>query len=169
MSIRSRLPVQNISTDEFRHFFLSHLHRIYCAKSELTDKLPLLGEQTFYRDLQQAIEETVQSIFKQLKRLEEIYQKMHSRYHPDGCIGVIGVLKEAFQSVGAAGDSPALNDLSLIFYMQHIESIEMASFKVMMMIADKLELPDVKQLLLECYDEAREDKILFKAIMSRYL
>jgi ferritin-like metal-binding protein YciE len=53
--------------------------------------------------------------------------------------------------------------------MQNIESIETASFKVMMRVAERLERPDVAQLLRECYDEAREDKALFLAITENYL
>jgi hypothetical protein len=40
---------------------------------------------------------------------------------------------------------------------------------MMMLVADQLEAKKVGQLLLECYDEAREDKILFREITANYL
>jgi len=82
---------------------------------------------------------------------------------------LVGVLDEAFQSIGSPDDSAAIRDLSILFYMQNIESIEIASFKSMMLVADKLGNPKITQLLLECYDEAREDKILFSEIARAYL
>ena len=94
---------------------------------------------------------------------------MDAFYQPESCVGLIGILDEAFQAIGLPEDSPAIRDLSVLFYMQNIESIETASFKTMLLVAHKLNQPEVEQLILECYDEAREDKVLFKEIMQKYL
>jgi len=101
--------------------------------------------------------------------MKEIYILLDAWYQPESCIGLIGILDEAFQSIGNPSESHSLRDLSILFYMQNIESIESASFKVMIHVADKLAQPEVVQLLLECYDEAREDKILLKQITENYL
>ena len=39
----------------------------------------------------------------------------------------------------------------------------------MMAIAGKMDEREIVQLLLESYDEAREDNLLFKEIMENYL
>src|ERR1700761_7565053 len=164
-----RTPPKKLSQGELRHFFISHLHRIYCAKSQLIEKLPEIGKRSHYVDLQQAINETVEIVQHQIARMKEIYRKIDAFYQPESCIGLVGMLDEAFQSIGDPQDSAALRDLSILFYMQNIESIEMASFKTMIYVAGKLEQPDIAQLLLECYDEAREDKALLKEITANYL
>lgn len=169
MERETRKPSKELSQLELRHFFISHLNRIYCAKSQLTDKLPELARRSHFLDLQQAIEETVEAVKNQIVRMKAIYIKLDAFYHPESCVGLVGVLDEAFQSIGSPDDSPELRDLSVLFYMQNIESIESASFKTMMFVADKLDEPEIAQLLLECYDEAREDKILFKEITQNYL
>jgi ferritin-like metal-binding protein YciE len=164
-----RIPQKELSQSEFLHFFISHLHRIYCAKSQLAEKLPELGKRSYFLDLQQAIGETVEIVQLQIQRMREIYVKLDSFYQSESCIGLVGILDEAFQSIGTPGESASVRDLSVLFYMQHIESIEMASFKVLLMVADKLAETEIVQLLQECYDEAREDKALFKEIIKNYI
>ncbi|MGN6640504.1 MAG: DUF892 family protein [Mucilaginibacter sp.] len=169
IKIIPRIPPNNLNPAELKRFFISHLNRIYCAKSQLVDKLPLIGQRSHFRDLQQAINETVEVVRTQIERLKDIYVQLHTVYTPESCVGLVGFLDEAFQSIGPPLDSPPLRDLSILFYMQNIESIEIASFRIMIGVADKLEEPAVVQLLKECYDEARDDKALFKAIAEHYL
>ncbi|TSJ36335.1 DUF892 family protein [Mucilaginibacter corticis] len=169
MENQPRQPATALNQDDLRHFLLSHLHRIYCAKTQLVEKLPLLEKISHFLDLKQAIAETTEAVRMQIMRMKEIYIAMDAWYHPESCTGLLGLLDEAFQSTGVAGDSPALRDMSVLFYMYNIESIETASFKTMLLVADGLGLPEVSQLLLECYDDACEDKALFHEITAHYL
>ena len=169
MENHPRTPATELSPAQLRQFFISHLNRIYCAKSQLVDKLPELSDRSYFRDLQQAIQETIAALHLQIGRLKQIYIAIDAFYQPDSCIGLVGILDEAFQSIGVPGESHALRDLSILFYMQNIESVETASFKIMMLVADRLEQPSVAQLLAECYDEAMEDKVLFREITENYL
>ena len=164
-----RTPRTRIDQAELKHYFLSHLNRIFCAKNELVDKLPELANRSYFLDLRQAINETIEIVSLQIARMKTIYVTMDAFYQPESCVGLIGILDEAFQAIGLPEDSPAIRDLSVLFYMQNIESIEAASFKTMLLVAHKLNQPEVEQLILERYDEAREDKVLFKEIMQKYL
>ncbi|WCT14446.1 DUF892 family protein [Mucilaginibacter jinjuensis] len=164
-----RNPEHDLSSAELRHFFISHLNRIYCAKSQLVDRLPQLRDQSHFLDLRQAIEETIAEVQLQIRRMKEIYIRLDAFYQPESCIGLIGVLDEAFQSAGISNESPGLRDLSVLFYMQNIETIETASFKTMMKVADRMQNPEVLQLLLECFDEANEDTILYRQITENYI
>ncbi|RKR80440.1 ferritin-like metal-binding protein YciE [Mucilaginibacter gracilis] len=168
MENQLRSAPKDLTQEELKGFFISHLNRIYCAKSQLIDKLPALVKNSHFLDLKQAIEETIEVVGNQIRRMKEIYIRLDAHYESESCIGLVGILDEAFQSIGKPGDSTGVRDLSILFYMQNIESIEMASFKMMMLVAAQLEQPDIAQLLLECYDEAREDKILFKEITKNY-
>jgi len=62
-----------------------------------------------------------------------------------------------------------LRDLSILFYMQNIESVEMASFQVLKMVAVKLKNKQLTQLLTENFDEAKEDRALLLLITKKYL
>jgi ferritin-like metal-binding protein YciE len=56
---------------------------------------------------------------------------------------------------------PELRDLSVAFYMQNIESMEVASFQVLQMAAVKLKNKQIKQLTRENYDETKSDRTCF--------
>lgn len=169
MESELRIPVNELSQTELQHFFVSHLNRIYCAKSQLQDKLPELAGRSHFLDLRQAIGETLEIVSNQIARIKLIYIALDSFYLPERCAGLVGMLDEAFQSIGGVKESPALRDLSILFYLQNIESIEATSFKMMILVAEKLKKPAIVQLLLECFDEAHEDKILLKEITARYV
>jgi ferritin-like metal-binding protein YciE len=164
-----RRPLKELSRQELRQFFISHLNRIFCAKSQLADKLPELAGRSHFLDLRQAIGETVEIVADQIARIKQMYIALDAFYRPEGCAGLAGILDEAFQSIGVPGESPALRDLSILFYLQNMESIEMASFKMMIYVAAKLEEPGVEQMLLECFDEAKDDNVLLKEITANYL
>jgi len=169
MDSESRFPKNQLGREELLAFFISHLNRIYCAKSQLVDKLPGLSGEAHFLDLVQSIDETVDVVQLQIQRMKQIYILLDSIYHSESCNGLIGLLDEAFQSIGPQSNKPGLRDLSILFYMLNIESIEMASFKMLMLVSEKLDEPKVTQLLLECYDEAKEDRVLLRQIADHYI
>lgn len=165
----TRLPQEDITPQELTSFFITHLNRIYCAKSQLIDKLPQLARQAHFLDLKQAIDETVEVVENQLKRIREVFILLDAFYTYEACTGLIGLLDEAFQSIGPQAGKPAIRDFAILFYMQNIESIETVSFKMMLLTAERMNNPQVAQLVRECYDEANEDRILFKEITAKYI
>jgi ferritin-like metal-binding protein YciE len=160
---------KDLDSSELKQFFVSHLNRIYCAKSQLEDKLPIITGNAHSHDLRLAVSQTIDVVAVQIGRLEEIYARLGTSYTPESCLGLLGFLDEAFQSIGPPLDRPSLRDLSILFYMQNIESIEMVSFEVMMRVADKLNERSVVELLHECYVEARQDQALFSSMVGKYL
>jgi ferritin-like metal-binding protein YciE len=62
-----------------------------------------------------------------------------------------------------------LRDMSILFYLQNIESIEMASFQVLRIAAFKIKKPQIKQLLKENYNEAKETKTLLMLVSTKYV
>ena len=165
----NRLPKEAITPEDLTRFFISHLNRIYCAKNQLVEKLPQLGRMAHFLDLKQAIDETVEIVENQIKRMREIFILLDTFYTYESCVGLIGLLDEAFQSIGPQAGKPVMRDFSILFYMQNIESIETASFKMMLLTADRMNNPKVAQLVRECYDEGNEDRVLFKEITANYV
>jgi ferritin-like metal-binding protein YciE len=62
-----------------------------------------------------------------------------------------------------------LRDMSILFYLQNIESMEMASFQVLRIAAVKLKNKQIKQLLTENVDEAKESRTLLLLISAKYI
>jgi ferritin-like metal-binding protein YciE len=168
MNEEPRLPEQEMTDRDLLDFFINHLNRIFCAKNQLVEKLPQLRKSAHFRDLEQAIGETVEVVDMQIGRMKHIYILLDRVNHFEHCNGLIGLLDEAFQAIGAQSTTK-YRDLSILFYMQIIESMEVTSFRILMQVAGKLQRPDVEQLLQECYDEAKDDRALLKEISEHYI
>ena len=78
-------------------------------------------------------------------------------------------IEDAFEAINEQSGESELRDLSIIFYLQNIESVEMASFQILQMAAVKLKNKHVDQLLKENYNEAKADRTLLLLISSKYI
>jgi ferritin-like metal-binding protein YciE len=158
-----------LGPEKLKTYFLSHLNKIYCAKSLLASRLPEIGMQSHFIDLKHAIFETAQDVDNQIARMEEIFTLLDAETSSQSCVGIPGLLEEAFEAIHGQRGDPVLSDLSILFYMQNIESLEMASFQVLRIAAVKLKNKQIKQLLLENFDESKADRALFLLITAKYM
>ena len=158
-----------IQRDRIVSFFLMHLNLIYCAKSYLVKQLPEIEDLAEFRDLKFAIAETTDGVKKQITRMRKIFTLLDAEIALEQCKGMIGLVEETYAAVRQQNDDPWLRDMSILYYLQNIESIEMASFGVLNLVAAKLKDDKIKQLIRENYDEAKEDRALMTVITARYL
>lgn len=150
-------------------FFINHLNRIYFAKAHLVKWLPQLKDEVYFNDLQLAIRETVEDVEKQIARMEVIYELLDTKISKASINGLTGLIDDAFEAIREQEGEAELRDMSIIFYLQNIESVEMASFQVLQMAAVKLKSKQIKQLLKENYDEAKADRTLLLLIAAKYI
>src|ERR1700761_8474101 len=143
MKEEPRIPEFEMTERELFDFFISHLNRIFCAKNQLVAKLLQLRKSAHFRDLEQAIGETVEVVDMQIARMKQIYIMLDSVNQFEHCNGLVGLLDEAFQAIGVQSGNFKYRDLSILFYMQIIESVEVTSFRILMQVAGKLQHPDV--------------------------
>ncbi|WP_411273236.1 DUF892 family protein [Daejeonella sp.] len=159
----------NLGSGKLKTFFVDHLNRIYSAKLHLIERLPLLCHEAHFSDLQNAIAETVQNVEKQIVRMEMIYALLDEIVAPANVLGLTSLVDDAFEAIQQQDGDAELRDLSILFYLQNIESVEMASFQILQMAAIKLKNPQVVQLLKENYEEAKADRTLFLLISTKYI
>lgn len=150
-------------------FFTKHLNIIYSVKLHLLHRLPQLAKEVHFKDLYQAVQETITDIEKQMARMEVIFELLNSPVVPDTCQNKTNQIDDAFNSIKEYDTEPELQDLAILFYLQNIESMEMSSFQVLQMAAVKLKNPQVAQLIKENYNEAKADRTLILLIASKYL
>lgn len=158
-----------LGTEKLKTFFVKHLNRIYFAKAHLVSRLPQLHDEVYFKDLQHAIIETVEDVEKQMARMEVIYELLDAEISKGSIHGLTGLVDDAFEAIREQQGEAELRDMSIIFYLQNIESVEMASFQVLQMAAVKLKNRQIKQLLQENYDEAKEDRTLLLLIAAKYI
>jgi len=157
-----------LNPEKVKRFFADHLNRIYCAKSHLQKRLPEMRTFAHFTDLIHAITETLVDVEQQISRMDEIYDLLGTKPAAESCEGVLGLIEDAFNAIHHGDDDPQTRDLSILFYLQNIEAIEIASFKMLKLAAPKLERKEVKQLLKENFDAATEDLALLQVISARY-
>jgi ferritin-like metal-binding protein YciE len=161
--------MSNSATNVLLKFFSGHLDRIYCGKEHLVNSLPALADQAQFSDLKLAILELRDDVRKQMARMNEIYGLLQLKHTEAGCVGMIALLQEMFEGIDTHKGEKPYCDLSLMFYLQNIESIETTSFQMLRITAAKLEHEGVNQLLRESFDEAKEDRGLLLQISQKFM
>jgi ferritin-like metal-binding protein YciE len=159
----------NLEPEQYRGFFINHLNRIYIAKEHLVVMLPKLVEKAQFIDLKNAIIDTVEAVRRQIARMEMIYALLDAEISHCSINGIKGLVDDAFQAIQEQSEQTELRDLSIIFYLQNIESVEMASFQILQMAAVQLKNRQISQLLKENYQEAKADRTLLLYISSKYV
>lgn len=155
--------------EKVKSFFVKHLDRIYTAKKHLVTRLPELAGRAYYLELKKAIDETIIDVKEQIIRMQMIYTLLEAESSFTSVNGLSGLIDDAFEAIEQGDEDPELRDLSIIFYLQNIESVEMASFQILQMAAVKLENKQIGTLLKENYEQARADRALYLLISSRYI
>ena len=166
---KSAFAPMNLGPEKLKSFFISYLNKIYCAKTHLQERLPEIQEQSHFSDLKHAIGETLEDVSRQITRMEEIYTLLDEEPSTGNCSGLIGMVEDAYDAIHEQSADPELRDLSILFYMQNIESVEMASFQILQIAAVKFKNRHIKQLLLENFDEAKADRALLLFITTKYI
>ena len=150
-------------------FFTDNLDKIYCAKQHMVARFPEIASQAHFEDLNQAIMETVDDVKKQIIRMDEIYDRLGAQNKATGCTGLAAMIEEAFTAINEQKGDTALRDMAILFYLQNMESIEVASFQVLQMMAVKMKNAEILQLLKENLDEAKDDRMLLLLITAKYV
>lgn len=158
-----------VGPKKIRTYFINNLDKIYAAKKHLIKHLPEIADGAYFKDLRFAILETLEDVERQLARMDIIYALLDAEREKGNCGGLAGLVEDAFEDIRLHSQDPELRDLSIAFYMQNIESIEMASFQVLEMAAVKLKNKQIKQLIRENYDEAKADRSLLLLITAKYI
>jgi ferritin-like metal-binding protein YciE len=159
----------NLGPQKLKKFFITHLNRIYGAKLHLVKRLPEIAALAHFSDLQQAIAETTEEVEKQIARMREIYDLLGADVSIESHKGVMGLVEDAFIAVKKNGGDPELRDMSILFYMQNIESVEMTSFQVLQIAAVKLKNEQIIQLLEENFEAAKTDRSLLLLVSAKYI
>jgi ferritin-like metal-binding protein YciE len=166
---QSQRPEMKLHSADLRSYFIEHLNKIYCAKSHLVENFPAVLKLATFSDLKDAIESNIRDLLNQLARMREIYQIMHEKYEPGACQMFAGLIEDLFQGTQEKQRRPELRDMSIIYYLQNIESLEMASFHTLQMAAIKFKNNDISDLLQDNFNEAKTERALLRLITARYL
>lgn len=152
-----------------KEHFVHHLNRVYHGKRYLQKHLPGLLKMSSFKRLQQGIDEVWDDVNKQVTRIEEIYQIIEAQPDQESCVPIITVFKDAFEPQDYHTDNCLLNDIDIILYMQLLEHINITSYRMLKILAKSLGYTEAEQLIMESFDESKDDDKLFVMIADEYM
>ena len=158
----------NLQPGDLREYFINHLNKIYCAKNHLVHNFPAILDLATFADLKEAIEENINDLRNQIARMREIYEIMNEKYEPQSCQMFAGLIDDLYDGI-KRDSSLELQDMSIIYYMQNIESLEMASFHALQMAAVKFKNEDINALLKDNFDTAKAERTILRLLTAKYL
>lgn len=160
----------NINKSDLLLFFIEYVHKIHAAKRHLVVRLSELKEEAWLTDLKNGIQDTIEDVNRQIERLKEIYVILEITAPDDHSLGDLHQLAEGpFVDIKRYTGNPELRDMTMLFYLLNIESIEMSSFQILQMLAVKLKNDEIKMLVKANYEDAKAGKTLFKLIAAKYI
>ncbi|MCF0055213.1 DUF892 family protein [Dyadobacter sp. CY356] len=161
--------VINVGTDDLEKFFMHHLNQIYTAKTLQLSQLPQLLENAHFSDLREAIDKTIQDVKQQIARMDQIYQSLPIIFSKVPFRGLTGMIEDSFSGIKLHSGNPQLRDMSVLFYLNCIECIEMASFQILEMVSVKLSNQTIKSLIRSNYEDAKANRMLILLINAKYI
>lgn len=148
--------------------FLHHLNRIYNGKCFLRKNFNHLVSLASFEGLKLAIKEFGGDVKSQIDRMEQIYVLINETSKDMECNPITSIIKDEF-CLDENQTMPVLNDLDLILYVQLLEHVNITSYRMLIMVAKMLKYDEVKQLLVENFDESADNDKLFLLIAKEYI
>jgi ferritin-like metal-binding protein YciE len=145
------------------------LSNMFCIKTYLVANLPVMATAASFIDLKNAILESVDEIKIQLLRMEAIYKMIDEEYSPHQCVGIRAFTIEAYAATKLPGMTMLETDLTMLYHLSAIESLEQACYSTLHEISLSLQNDDIALLLKQNLDMTSDCKELYKMIMREYI
>lgn len=147
--------------------FLHTLQDIYYAENQITKALPTMIAKATDPQLKQGFETHLNETREQVKRLEQVFTRLHKQVQGVDCPAIDGIIEEANDVAGEVEDKEVL-DAALIASAQAVEHYEMTRYGTLIAWAQQLGHQDVVSLLQQTLDEEKAtDKRLTTMAESR--
>lgn len=127
---------------------------IYYAEQQILKALPDMVEKATEPQLKQGFQTHLRETEAQVRRLEQVFQKLDLKAKGVDCPAIDGILKEAKEVAGEVEDKSVL-DAALIAAAQAVEHYEMTRYGTLIAWAKQLGRPDVATLLQQTLQEER--------------
>ena len=130
----------------FDDLLLHGLQDIYYAEQQITKALPKMIDKATNRDLAAGFKSHLEETYKQIERLDKVFEKLGKQPSATQCPAIDGIIKEADEVAGEVEDKAVL-DAALIASAQAVEHYEMCRYGTLIAWAEKLGHDDVVRFL----------------------
>lgn len=126
--------------------FLHTLQDVYYAENQIVKALPTMIDKATNRELAAALRSHLQETENQVKRLEQVFEKIGQTPRGVDCPAIDGLIKEADEVAGEVADHKVL-DAALIGSAQAVEHYEMSRYGTLIAWAEELGHINIVSLL----------------------
>jgi ferritin-like metal-binding protein YciE len=141
--------------ENLEDLYLHELKDIYSAEKQLTKALPKLAKAASSEELKSAFEEHLKQTEGQIKRLDQIFERIGESSSGPKCEGMEGLLKEGETLLKEKASEEVL-DAGIITAAQKVEHYEIASYGSLCTFAELLGHEEDAELLKETLGEEKE-------------
>lgn len=138
-----------------KDLFLHELKDIYHAEQQLVDTLPKISKKISSSELKSAMEMHLEQTKDQVKRVEQIFDKLGESPKAEKCQAMQGLIEECNEILKEDTTSEVL-DAALIACQQKIEHYEIASYGTLATWANEMDNKEIGKLLSETLDEEKK-------------
>ncbi|WP_123620915.1 ferritin-like domain-containing protein [Halorubrum sp. CSM-61] len=145
-----------MTVSNLRDLFVHGLEDIYYAEGELLDALQTLEDQTEESEIAQAFAEHREETQGQIERLDKVFETLDMVPDTEECDGIEGLIKEHETFVEEEDPSGDVLTLHNLIAGQKTEHYEIAAYGNLALLAERLGMDDVGDLLHENLEEEKE-------------
>jgi len=135
--------------------FVSELQDLYSAENQIVKALPKIVKTAASSELQQCLEAHLEETREQVKRLDQIFEKIGRPARGKKCKGMEGLIEEGKELMSEDAEENVL-DAALIAAAQRVEHYEIAAYGSVRTFAETLGHEAVVTLLEETLEEEKE-------------
>lgn len=149
-----------MKVNSFDTLFVHELKDLYSAEKQLAQALPKMRDKAVNSELRKAFDTHLNETKEQIKRLEQIFEKLD--YAPTGekCEAMAGLIEEA-EEVMETVETDEVLDAALIGAAQRVEHYEIAGYGTARTYAKRLGNDEAVRLLQQTLDEENKtDELL---------
>lgn len=132
--------------------YVEELKDLYSAENQILKALPKMAKAAESQDLRAAFEEHEHQTREQVRRLEQIFDKLDTDAKGKVCKGMQGLLAEGDEFLEEKPGAQVM-DAGLISIAQRVEHYEIAGYGSVRSYAQQLGLNEQAQLLQQTLDE----------------
>jgi len=140
--------------ENLRELLVDELRDLYSAETQLTKALPKVAKHASDTQLKQAIEHHLKETEGQVRRLEQIFERLHEKPKGKTCNGMKGLIEEADERISDGGEPQTL-DAGLIADAQRVEHYEISAYGSARTFANLLHESEIARLLEETLKEEK--------------
>ena len=138
-----------------KDLLVEQVRDLYNAEKQQINVLEEWSQQVTVRELRLAVKNHLDETHIQIKKLEEIFDKLNESPYGEICEPLKGLIKEANNLIERSAD-PEILDAGLITSIQHIKHYEIAGYGAACTYAESLGYEEVKDLLHDILVEIKE-------------